>query len=524
MAVRTYALVLALVFAAGPFSAAQERDDPLIREFERFVAASGGQKKLLEDAEYQRSRAGWDEAGRIIKEAIEEQDRALAGSQSDIDRVMTLYASRAASRGKPVDHYLQGRMLGLRGHLEDAYHAFSMALQQDRFFFWAWDGLGVYHTNKENWAEAQAKFERVIQLNRNYLKSAFGRAQCLFRAGELQGASLQLREILDHPSARDDPQIIRQTRLLLAEAFRTSKDYDAAIRELTILEKEGMKDIRLHAMRAWCAKQLERWKDAIADYDAILRLDGSEYRYLVQKADCLLRLGRNADAIEAFGAYLKAAAGTLDPKEDEAIRKTIDELRARPAIENPKQKPLNLQDLCNTALNSPHAEKRREAIMTLSRHPPTYDPAEPVFNLLRQTFAKALADKDPMVQAKALQQMNERFWDPVRLLNVTKMLARQPYGKDPIVRGMACYQLQNYDPKTAIPVLILAMKEETDMYVFRRIHDSLNSMTLAWIDRILPDDLELRDVSDIRGKWIAWYRKNRDVYRRNEPDGFNLDN
>ena len=62
------------------------------------------------------------------------------------------------------------------------------------------------------------------------------------------------------------------------------------------------------------------------------------------------------------------------------------------------------------------------------------------------------------------------------------------------------------------------------MYVFRRIHDSLNSVTLAWIDRILPDDLELRDVSEIRRKWLAWYRRNRDVYRRNEPKDFKLDN
>lgn len=522
--VRKCTLGLLVLLSLGGLLLAQPGDDPLIKEFERYVAAVGGRRNLQEDADFQRSRAGWDEARREIAEGIATQDQALAGSPSELEKASTLFASRAKSRGRPVDHYLHGRILGLTGHLEDAYAAFTEALKQDRFFYWAWDGLGVYHSNKGNWNEAVTKFDRVLQLNRNYLKSAFGRAQCLFQLGETSGAAMQLREILDNPAAREDRQVLDQARLLLAESYRSNKDYDAAIRELTALEKDGLRDdVRLYAMRAWCSKQLERWSEAIRDYDRILALDAGEFRYLVLKGDCLVKLGRNAEAIKSYEGYLAEAKGTIDSKEEQSIRDLVEQLRSRPAVENPKQQALNLQDLCNNALNSPHLDKRREAIFMLARHPQVRDPAEPVFNLLRQTFSKAILDDDPMIAAKALEQMNERFWDPVRLFNVTRMLARRPYGKDPLVRNMACYQLQNYDPKAAVPVLIMALQEEPDLGVFRSIHESLNSMTLAWIDRVLPDDLEVRDVAATRGKWLAWYKKHRDVYRRNEPDDFKLD-
>ena len=52
---------------------------------------------------------------------------------------------------------------------------------------------------------------------------------------------------------------------------------------------------------------------------------------------------------------------------------------------------------------------------------------------------------------------------------------------------------------------------------------SLNSVTLAWIERVLPGDLEIEDRVRVRDEWLSWYRKNRDVYRRNEPENFELD-
>ena len=512
------ALVFALAFFCCPAAPAQEIDDPLVKELERFVKEAGGIRDLKKDPQYLRSQSGWQEAAKAIAENIDQQDAAMAGGKQALDKALFLYASRAESRGMAVDYYLYGRILGLTGELESAYQEFTKALEVDRFFYWAWDGLGVFHTNKKNWDLAIEKFERVLQINKRHYKSAFGLAQCYIHQENYASAGLRLQEILADREAAKDKAVLRQTRLLLSEVYRNKSEFDECIGVLSELVKSGDQDFRVYAMRAYCAKKLERWKDAAADYRNIIAIDGDSHRVHIQLAQCLVQTGRNAEAITAFEEGLKKGSGEIDSESETQIRARIEELAQRPAVENPNKKLPTFDEIVNRLKHSPLVEKRRDSIIMLSRTPRIkFD--DPRSAMLREAFAVALKDKDGVVRTVALAQFNVRYPSEA-VMKVNKLLSRQKWEKDARVRGMACHMLQNYDPKLVTPILILAIHDEIDAYAFRRIHDSLNSNTLAWVERVIPVDLEPEDMARIRKKWLRWYKKNRDLYRRNEPDEF----
>ncbi|MFT7616496.1 MAG: tetratricopeptide (TPR) repeat protein [Planctomycetota bacterium] len=518
--VRQITLSIAILLMAPLIALAQDEDDAMIREYEKFVKNKGGQTELKNDPDYRASLGRRTRLSTVVNAAVSEQEKALIGTKTDIENVITLYASRAQSRGNAIDHYLYGRILGQTGELDEAYREFKTALGIDRYLTWAWDGLGVYHSNKENWPQAIEKFKRVIQLWPGHIKATFGLAQCYFRINKFNEGVVRLQEILSNEEVRDDPRALRQTRLLISEAFRSQRKFTDAVDILTdVIDTDG-NDTRVLTMRAWCSRRLDRHEDAAKDYEAILVLEPKSRRFYEQLADSRLAQGRNAEAIRVLERLLVHASDDQTASQLEKYHEAIVRLKKKPAKEDPKDRDPTLDDYINNLANSPHEEKRREAVVVLSKAPPMKRD-DPRAKILRKAFITALRDVDHVVRCIALEQMNVRFGDE-RVLNVTKLFANQKHEKDPRVRGMANHILQDYPPKMVTPSLIMSMKTETDVYAFRRIHESLNATTLAWIERVIPNDLEIVDIVRIRNQWLAWYKRNRDLYRKHEPKDFDL--
>ncbi len=518
--VKLTTLMITILLLAPLLAFSQEADDDMVKEFEKFIKSKGGQGQLRVDSGYRDSVGRRKQQLVFINAAIEEQDKALTGSRDDLEKIITLYSSRAKSRGSAVDHYLYGRILGQTGELDEAYREFREALSLDKYLTWAWDGLGVYHSNKENWPEAIEKFKRVLQLWPGHVKATFGLAQCYFRLERYSEGVTRLQEILSRKEVRDNPQILRQTRLLIAEALRGQRKYADAIDVLSEVLKTDRNDVRVLAMRAWCFRRMEKLEEAARDYEAILVLKPKERRFYEQLADCQESAGRNHDAMRSLERLLDNAGGDLDASRTEHYQEVIEQLRAKPATEDPKKKLPKLDDYLNILDHSPHEKKREEAIIILSNAPPLR-PGDPRTQDLYKAFLGALKDKDHVVRCVALEQLNSRFGHE-GIMNLTKFYTRSKEEPHPCVRGMASYVLQDYPAKMVTATLIMAMKEETDLYAFRRIHESLNASTLAWIERVLPRDLEIEDMVRIRRKWLAWYKKHRDLYRKNEPKDFSL--
>ncbi|MCA9321715.1 MAG: tetratricopeptide repeat protein [Planctomycetes bacterium] len=508
-------LLASLFVLASSVQAQFGEDDPAVRAAREAMAALGSGRQLQQDFAFTTSQRGWPEAEKVIREAVKEQDAALAGSRDDLQRVTTLFSSRV-QQGRAVDHYLYGRILGLTGELEQAYAEFKRAINLDRYFFWAWDGLGVYHSNQRQWNAAVQNFEAALRIQPSFDKAAFGLAQALIQRGDTPRALTTLNELLARGGMPDE-QTRTQAKLLLAEVYRTQGDHARALTELEAIERSGVRDFRVHAMKAFCSKMLERWDDALREYDKLMAIEPGEHRFLLAQGHCLQKLGRNADSANKIETYLSRNAGDIGKAERRQLEDTVVELRRRPAREDPQSQELDFDDWIKRLHNSPDVDKRRQAVMVLSKAPDPA-PSAAMSRALMIAFARALEDSDPIVVAKSLEQLSLRYpWnDKVR--DLARLFVEPKYDRK--VRGMAAHCLKNWDSRQVVPDLILALQKETDAYVFGQIHDSLNTLTLAWIERILPMDVTPEVISRNRVAWNDWYRKNRDQFRKYESQQF----
>lgn len=511
--------LLALVFATPSHVRAQD-GDPLLKELQKLLKEQGGRRRLQRDPKFRQSKARWPEYERVIGESIREQDRALAGPRDGVESSRMLYETRARTSDDPVNVYLHGRIQGLTGNLDVAYKSFRNAVEQDLYFYWAWDGLGVYHSFKQNWSEAMECFERALQIREDFVKAKEGLVQCYMEAGRFSSAVSYLKEILQHPDARPRSALEVDTRKRLAEAYRRQGDHPAAIEELTLLINRGERDRQIYAMRAWCNRKLERYADAARDCETLIELDPDDHRSHMQLASYYIKLGRNADAADSLEKALEVGADRLQPDSRAGIESDVERLRKLPARQKPDDKRRSPDDWIDRLLEDKDLENRREAMFALATMPRSL-PDEQLFRRVIQAFARAIKDKDAVIRAKALQQVCWRL--PVGEPRVFSVITILMDDVDPRVRGMACHQCRHYPEREVVPHLILALRKENDAYVVTRINETLNLKTLAWVKRVLPaeDEIEAKDIVALRRAWDDWYRRNRDVYRKHEPEGFN---
>lgn len=511
-----FAVVFALSATGSVIS--QISKDPLVEEANKTLRDLTTQSALQNDPAYREASAKWKDYDFQIHQAEKEQDDALSGTVQQISAIVELYRSRAVGRNTALDHHLFARVMGLRNELDQAYDHFRTALKLDPFFFWSWDGLGVYYMRKENWSEAAECFRNAVRINPVFSRSVFGLAQSYLRLQNLTEAKRCVTEAMGRDALRRDSEFMLKARMHLAEIHRSEGNFAAAIEELSRIVDAGSKDIMVFQMRAHCSKKLERFGDAAQDYEKILEMAPKELRFLVEISNCYRRLGRNADAANSLERYLESA-GDLGGDVAASMRDQIQKLRALPPVENPKNQKLFLPDWMNRLRHHDDVQKRREAINVLSQAPIVIDGNQQATRDLNEVILRALLDDDGYIRAKAVEQIGFRMWWKEDLNKIWKFLVKD---SDPRVRAMTHFVLPQWteeDGETrpgAVPFLMKGI-EDDDKEVFWQAHESLNRVTLAFVDRVLPSEITPEQMASTRKKWSDWYAKNRDVYRKYEP-------
>ncbi|MEE9391530.1 MAG: tetratricopeptide repeat protein [Planctomycetota bacterium] len=513
---RTLIAALAATLLLSATGWAQFDEDPIFKEIKRALKALSP-SRLQSQPDFQRSRSSWRAEEQQIHSAVEEQNRALGGPPAGLEAVRARYHALAQNSSRAVDHYLYGRLMGLDGQLEVAFSHFKRALTLDRYFFWAWDGVGVYYLNKGDNRLAKDAFERALQINKQHLKSEFGLVDLAVRARDFNTAVSHLLSIL--MKAGQDEAVRQRARFNLAQVYRQRGEFAEAIGQIDQLLRPNERQLNLRLMRAHCHRALERWTEAAKDYRKIIQLDPTEYRYYFSLAGCYARLGRNADAVVEYDQGLRKAGSGLDFRARNSTANERDRLAKLPRVEDPSKRELSFDKLIARVGQAPEVERRRDAIFVLSGVPWPLPDRDRARRLLL-AFSKAVEDPDDIVAAKGLQQVAARLPGNENVFGLLEVVALDTRMGSK-VRGMACHLLSAYHRgKPAIPILLMALRNEADPYVFSRIHESLNRLTLAWIERVPPETLQLQDMSRIRGKWQAWYKKHRDMYRKHEPKEF----
>ena len=502
---------LAATFFVPTATAQDGYVEQLQRAFEALGTRHGNVRRNPAYERFQRNKSRY--AGEVAR-ATQEQDRATKSTATERDRVVALYRSRAQTRGDALDRYLYGRMLALVGELDRAAEEFNRALELDLFFFWAWDGLGVYYVNRQMLPSAIKCFEKVLTIEPNYLKSTVGLTQCYARTGQHRKASLKLEELLKRGDVRRDREGLIELTLLLADVYRGMKDWPRCIETLSGLLNGGYEDTRVRALRALGYVGLEQWHDAANDYGILASRTTGEQRsrYLLRKGTCLVRLGRNHEAADLFDAGLKDSK-SMQFDERTRLRRQVIQLRKRKAIEDPKKERPTLDDWIKRLKTSTEPKRRREAMMVLASAPRTLPPERR--KIVNRAIMEALLIDDTFVQARAVQEIGKRFRAAEPIVDIVLSMVRDER-RDPLVRATAAHVLRDWDTPRAVPYLIKAIASDDD-YLFSSAHDALNDLTRAWVERILPEHVTKRDRARVRKKWDVWYRANRDRYRRYEP-------
>lgn len=515
-------LTALMIVSAAATARAQLDDDPAVAKMKEALGALGKGARLRRNSGFNAARRRWQTQSDEIERAVADQNRALEEDTAEkLRQVKTLYASRANSRGRAVDHYLNGRLLGLTGELDLAYEEFKAALKQDLYLYWAWDGIGVYHVSRGDWALAREAFSRVLQLNPEHRKAAFGIVQAYANERNVPKAVSTLMEIINNEGKRLDPGVERQARMQLANLYRQQGEPANAIKELTWLIGHGADQLNVRALRAQCYGKLERWTDAIKDYRQMLVVDPKDHRLHFYVARCYAALGRNADAAREYSKGLDVGKGQVDIQTAEMIRDVVTKLRDKPAVQAPEKRTLNIDDYIARATNSPDLKKRRDAIFKLAGMPIDGSVPVDVIKKVLGVFLSGVRDNDHVIRAVSLREVVDNMAGTPRDEAVRGLVAEVARAEsDPAVRATAYELLGTWKDRYVLPTLLMGLRKESDDYAFTQIHETMNRVSLAWVERIPPDDLSSQDMARIRSKWEAWYRKNRDVYRKYEPKDF----
>lgn len=511
----------AVLWIGAPFAVAQKEDpkkkDPLAEQKAKAMQELSSRETLQKDPAFLEAQSRWPEIERQIRVAEREQDDALSGTIEQTKTIVELFRSRAVQRNAAVDHHLLGRVLGLRNDLDGAYEHFKAALAIDSYFYWSWDGIGVYFNRKERYQEAADAFMNALRINPAFARSTFGLCQAYLRLNRFTEAKRVMTDALANPDLKKDADFMTRAHMHLAEIYRNEQNFGAAIDELSQIIDQKTTDILVYAMRADCERKLERFADAVTDYQKILEIAPKEWRYLLPLANCLERVGRNADSANELERYLEAAED-LSPEMSAQIRARIGELRKRKPVDNPKNARLGLADWINRLMHSAEEKRRQEAILMLSTAPMQLDSVEAT-RKVNEAFLRALLDKDKVVRTKAVEQVGLRLWWKEDMVKIWAFLVADP---EPDVRAMTHFVLPRWKDEhgqtlpSVVPYLMKGI-DDADVTVFKQAHESLNQVTLAFIERVLPMDLTPEFIAATKKKWHDWYEKNRDAYRKYEP-------
>jgi tetratricopeptide (TPR) repeat protein len=209
------------------------------------------------------------------------------------------------------------------GDLGQARRVFSAALAESSRFYPASAGLAYASLADRDYADAIARFDRVLRSAAAYVPAMVGKADALAGAGRVDDATRLLTEVLVV-----DPSLADVRRRLDVLAFRGQQ---AALRDARQAADAGRFDeavagyeraittspdsALLYRELAAVERKAGRSDAALAHLEKAVSLDPSEARGFVQLGELLEERG---DAAGAVDAYVKAEA--IEPGEEARAR------------------------------------------------------------------------------------------------------------------------------------------------------------------------------------------------------------
>jgi tetratricopeptide (TPR) repeat protein len=209
------------------------------------------------------------------------------------------------------------------GDLVGARQAFSTALGENSRFYPAETGLAYASLADREFADAIARFDRVLRRVADYLPAVVGKGDSLAAAGRVEDAMRCFNDAL-----AIDPSLADVRRRFEVLAFRAQQDVlkaaraaaeagrlDEAVAAYTRAIAASPDSALLFRELAAVERQAGKSDEALGHLRKAASLDPSDARGLVQLGELLEETGDFSGAIDAYG---KAAA--LEPSDDTRAR------------------------------------------------------------------------------------------------------------------------------------------------------------------------------------------------------------
>jgi tetratricopeptide (TPR) repeat protein len=243
---------------------APQRADALLGEVKALFALGGARAQEAHGLAEQLLALTPDDVEALVAVA---KGRAAAGDAAGALTVLQQAQTRAPARADL--RKLQGDVALKIGDKSGALAAYRAALELDRGYVQVWLDLGRLHEEKEEWADAQAAYERALDALPTFNEAALALADLLRRSGRPRAAVVRLAEMLEQ-DPYDLPALLLLGRALLddkrdeqaLEAFRRALKFDPD--QIEALFQQGVVLARLH-----------RYGEAVQAWEKVTRLDPS---------------------------------------------------------------------------------------------------------------------------------------------------------------------------------------------------------------------------------------------------------
>ena len=243
---------------------APQRADALLGEVKALFALGGARAQEAHGLAEQLLALTPDDVEALVAVA---KGRAAAGDAAGALTVLHQAQTRAPARADL--RKLQGDVALKIGDKSGALAAYRAALELDRGYVQVWLDLGRLHEAKEEWADAQAAYERALDTLPTFNEAALALADLLRRSGRPRAAVTRLAEMLEQ-DPYDLPALLLLGRALLddkrdeqaLEAFRRALKFDPD--QVEALFQQGVVLARLH-----------RYGEAVQAWEKVTRLDPS---------------------------------------------------------------------------------------------------------------------------------------------------------------------------------------------------------------------------------------------------------
>jgi len=199
-----------------------------------------------------------------------------------------------------IELYLTADSLVKRGKKEDAINVYSRIIELDTNQIKAYGGRAELHDELKQYVEAVEDLSCAIQIDSGNSELYHERANSLF---QIDGRE---RESLDdyNKAITIDPLDIRaynnrgRTLKTLGMETEAKNDFDYVIDITTQELNNSRRKGTLYYYRGWAKMKLERYDEAIADFDDALKLDPTYISALSSRKNCKMIINDHQGVIE----------------------------------------------------------------------------------------------------------------------------------------------------------------------------------------------------------------------------------